>query len=166
MPIPIDHLRQQVRKAVGEQPYDTITVLSSLLAVQDAVGYLPVEAIDEIADRTGTTINDVWGVASFYPNFRFTPPGQHKVEICWGPTCHLLGAQELLKAIMQHLKLTKEGETADGRITLKLNTCLGCCAHGPAISLDHQLKGSVTIEKALNEIDQLEVAKLGPKEQS
>ena len=79
-----DDLRQQVRQAVDKQPYATVTVLSSLLAVQDAVGYLPSEAMDEVSERTGASVNDVWGVASFYPNFRFTPPGRHRVEVCWG----------------------------------------------------------------------------------
>ena len=61
-------------------------MLSSLLAAQDELGYLPDEAIEEVATFTESTINEVWGVASFYTNFRFTPPGEHVVEVCWGPT--------------------------------------------------------------------------------
>ena len=68
-------------------------MLSSLLAAQDELGYLPDEAIEEVATFTESTINEVWGVASFYTNFRFTPPGEHVVEVCWGPTCHLEGGR-------------------------------------------------------------------------
>ncbi len=148
-------LRQRVRQAVAEQPYATVTVLSSLLAVQDAVGYLPPEAMDEVAERTGASVNDAWGVASFYPNFRFTPPGRHRVEVCWGPTCHLMGAQPLLRGVMERLELSTEGETQDGAITLKLNTCLGCCAHAPAMSFDHHLRGPISLDDALGEVDRL-----------
>ena len=69
-----DGLREQAREAIATQPFKTVTVLSSLLSVQDAVGWLPPEALEEVADTTGTSVNDVWGVASFYPNFRFTEP--------------------------------------------------------------------------------------------
>ena len=85
-------LRERIRSAMSSQTQTTITVLSCLLAVQDALGYLPDEALEEVASRMDKTINEVWGVASFYTNFRFTPPGDRVVEVCWGPTCHLLGA--------------------------------------------------------------------------
>ena len=86
-----EDVRGRIRKAISTQKRPTVTVLSSLLAAQDELGHLPQEAIEEIATFTHTTINEVWGVASFYTNFRFTPPGEHMVEVCWGPTCHLLG---------------------------------------------------------------------------
>ncbi len=148
-------LRQQVRQAIAGQLSATVTVLSSLLAVQDSLGYLPPEAMEEVAERTGSTSNDVWGVASFYPNFRFTPPGRHLVEVCWGPPCHLLGAQPLLREVMGHLGLSTEGETPDGAVTLKLNTCLGCCAQGPAMSFDGRLRGPIAAAPALQELDRL-----------
>ena len=69
-------------------------MLSSLLAIQDDLHYIPDEAIEETAILCNATINDVWSVASFYTNFRFSPPGLTTVDVCWGPTCHLMGAQE------------------------------------------------------------------------
>ncbi|MCS7207477.1 MAG: NAD(P)H-dependent oxidoreductase subunit E [Dehalococcoidia bacterium] len=141
-------LRQRIRQAIASQPQPTVTVLSSLLAVQDAVGWLPPEAIEEVARHTGATVNDVWAVASFYTNFRFTPPGIHTIEVCWGPTCHLLGAQAILRAVQEALGLPGEGDTPDKRFSLKLNTCLGACAQAPALLLDHHLYGRVTPEQA------------------
>lgn len=130
------------------QKRPTTTVLSSLLAAQDELGYLPGEAIEEVARLTDASINDVWGVASFYTNFRFEPPAEHMVEVCWGPTCHLVGASTILKQLLDDLGLTGEGDTSDGRITLKYNTCLGACAQAPVMSIDHHLRGRMTIEKA------------------
>ena len=148
-------LRDQARQAIAAQPVGVVTVLSSLLAAQDQLGYLPPEAIDETAQRTGESINEVWGVASFYPNFRFIPPSLHTLEVCWGPSCHVLGAQQLLRGVMERLGLDGEGDTADGGLTLRLNTCLGVCPHGPATSFDHEVVGRTTLETAVRRIDLL-----------
>ena len=148
-------VRQKCREALTHQPYKTITVLSSLLAVHDALGYLPDEAIEEVAEFTGSSNNDVWGVASFYTNFRFTPPGSHTVEVCWGPPCHIRGAMHLLQGILESLGLSNEGETPDGRISLRLNTCLGACSQAPVISVDHRLMGHAGLEPALQILDHL-----------
>ncbi len=92
-------LRDRASQAIEHQPAKTITVLSSLLVAQDTLGYLPQEAIDVVAQKCGASANEVWGVASFYPNFRFTEPARHMVEVCWGPTCHIVGAQPLLQGV-------------------------------------------------------------------
>ena len=144
--------KARVRRAITSQKQSTVTVLSSLLAAQDELGYLPDDAIKEIASFRSTTINEVWGVASFYTNFRFTPPGDHVVEVCWGPTCHLAGAAHILEAVQDDLGLSGEGETADNRVTLKYNTCLGACAQAPVISVDHRLIGRLTTESAQRSI--------------
>ena len=136
-----DALRARIVRAVTEQPQPTVTVLSSLLAVEDELGWIPPQAIEEVASRQAVTTNDVWAVASFYPNFRFTPPGRHIVEVCWGPTCHLLGAQRLLDRVQNALGLSGEGDTPDGAVTLRYNTCLGACAHAPVVAADHHLHG-------------------------
>ena len=136
-----DGLRERISGALVGQSARTVTVLSSLLAIEDELGYIPPQAIERVAEFTGSTINDVWGVASFYTNFRFTPPGEHVVELCWGPTCHLLGAQQIIQAALQVLGLSEEGDTADGKISLKYNTCLGACSQGPVISVDHKIIG-------------------------
>ena len=69
-----DALREQIIRAVTAQPQRTVTVLSSLLAIEEELGYIPPQAIEEVATRQDVTVNDVWAVASFYTNFRFTPP--------------------------------------------------------------------------------------------
>ena len=137
-------LKERVNKALHSQIQNTITLLSSLLAVQDELGYMPGEAIEEVARYTNSTINDVWGVASFYTNFRFTPPGTHTVELCWGPPCHVLGAMSVVKSVLDALGLQSEGDTPDGRVTVSFNTCLGACAQGPVISVDHKLMGRLS----------------------
>ena len=141
-------LREQIRQILNSQSQPTVTVLSSLIAVQDSIHYLPDEAIKEAATYCGSTINEVWSVASFYTNFRFTPPGEKTLDVCWGPSCHLVGAQQVLDAVQTALDIKDEGESADGKVTLKYNTCLGACAQGPVIAIDHYLIGKQTPESA------------------
>ncbi len=155
MAVESEALRERIRKAIASQTKSNVNVLSSLHAVLDELGYVPNEAIEEVAESSGTTINTVWGVASFYTNFRFTPPGDHIVEICWGPTCHLLGATNILQGVMDDLDLSEEGETADNRLTLKYNTCLGACSQAPVISVNHRLMGRQTLESARDIVSQL-----------
>ena len=143
-----EELGDRIRKALTSQNRPTVTILSSLLAAHDQLGYLPDEAIEEVAAYTDASINDVWGVASFYTNFRFTPPAEHVVEVCWGPSCHLVGATSVLKQILDDLGLSGEGDTEDRLVTLKYNTCLGACSQAPVISIDHRLKGRMTPDYA------------------
>ena len=142
-------LRKRIHEdlEVHQQTTRIVTVLSCLLAAQDSLGYVPKEAIEEVAEFTSHTINDVWAVASFYTNFRFSPPREHAVEICWGPTCHLVGAMSLLQAVQDDLGLQGEEDSPDGRISLKYNTCLGACSQGPVIKADGSVLGRMTVER-------------------
>ena len=151
-------LRGRIRTALNSQTSGkprpvTVTVLSSLLAVQDELHYIPAEAIEEVAQYCDSTINDVWSVASFYTNFRFTPPGQVTIDVCWGPTCHLLGAQDVLRAVHDELNVEGEGTTQDGKMTIRYSTCLGACAHAPVMARDHHLHGKVGPESARAFVD-------------
>ena len=145
-------LEQRIQNAVHGQAQPTVTVLSSLLAVEDELGYIPKEALEEVAEFTHSTVNDVWAVASFYPNFRFDPPAEHKIEVCWGASCHLVGAMGVFKSVLEAAGMEDEGDTADGRLTVKLNTCLGACAHAPVMAVDHHLFGRVTPQSAAQKV--------------
>ncbi len=147
-----DELRERARSALASQKRPTITVLSSLLAAHDELGYLPDEAVEEVAAFTDSSVNEVWGVATFYTNFRFTPPAANSVEVCWGPVCHLLGAPSILKGLMEDLGLPGEGDTDDGRVSLKYNTCLGACSQAPVISINHRLHGRISSGDARSKV--------------
>jgi NADH-quinone oxidoreductase subunit E len=157
----MDGLKPRIVDAIHRQSQPTVTVLSTLLAVQDELGFLPKEAIEEIAEFTDSTINDVWAVASFYPNFRFEPPCLHQVEVCWGASCHLVGAMPVIEAALQASGLEAEGDTPDGRLTLHFNTCLGACAQAPVMAVDHHLIGRVTPDSVRARIALLQLGENG-----
>ena len=86
----------------------------------------------------------MWAVASFYPNYGFEPPCDHQIEVCWGPSCHIKGAMGLIEAVLDAVDMTDEGDTPDGKVTVRYNTCLGACAQAPVISIDHHLIGGLS----------------------
>lgn len=153
------NLDAQINDAIQNNLSGRMTVLASLLAVQDQIGYIPQKALQIVAELNTTTINDVWGVASFYPNFRFVPPTDHSIEICWGPSCHITGAQEIIKTCLNELGLNTEGDTPDGFINFKFNTCLAACAQSPVGSIDHQVIGRLNKEKIINLLNTLKLQK-------
>ena len=150
-----EDLRLRIREAIRAQTKTNVNVLSSLHAVLDEIGYIPDEAVEEVANSSHVTINEVWGVASFYTNFRFRPPAANSVEICWGPTCHLLGAQQIVKAVFDDLGLEGEGDTEDNRASVKLNTCLGACSQAPVIMINHRIIGQASVESARSHLSAL-----------
>ena len=89
-------LKDRIKKAVRTQKRPTVTVLSSLLSIEDDLGYIPEEAISIVAEYNGSTINEVWGVASFYPNFRFDRPNDDY---------HLVGVHQDIWFSMRSQKL-------------------------------------------------------------
>ena len=148
-------LKQRIHDAVHGQTQPTVTVLSSLLAVEDELGYIPKEALEFVAEFSNATVNDVWAVASFYPNFLFEPPAEHVVEVCWGASCHLVGAMGIFKSVLEAAGLKDEGDTPDKRLTVKFNTCLGACSQAPVMAMDHHLAGRVNPESAAKNVANL-----------
>ena len=150
-----EKLRNIIKDSISNQKRKTVTVLSSLLAVQDSLHYIPDEAVEEISIHCKVTINDVWSVASFYTNFRFTPPGEKTLDVCWGPSCHINGAQKLIHQAHDELDIKGEGESKDNKVTLRYSTCLGACAQSPVFAIDHKMYGKLNKSKVTNIIEKL-----------
>ena len=143
---PATDIKQRIRQILGSQTGETVAVLPSLLLLQDKLRYIPPEAIEETARFCSASINEVWSVVAFYTNFRFTPPGRYILDVCWGPACHIKGAQAVLNQALETLNLSGEGTDASDTVTLKYNTCLGACAHAPVVAFNHELIGAMTPE--------------------
>ena len=150
----MDGLKERSSRAVARQPQRTITILSSLLAVEDELGYIPKEAVAAVAEFNQATVNDVGAVVSFYPNFRTTPPCEQRIEVCWGPSCHLVGAMPVIAATLAAAGLEEEGDTPDGRLSVRYNTCLGACALAPVMAVNHHLVGRLSPEEAGRRVTQ------------
>ncbi|MBN1179609.1 MAG: NADH-quinone oxidoreductase subunit NuoE [Anaerolineae bacterium] len=128
-----------------------------LLGLQETYGYLPLEALQRVTDKTETTPNQVYGVATFYGQFRLKPVGEHIVRVCHGTACHVRGAVGISEALSEALGL-KDGEdtTADNKYTVETVACLGCCSLSPVIMIDDKVYGKLTRKKVKDIFKQLE----------
>ncbi|MBI3954255.1 MAG: NADH-quinone oxidoreductase subunit NuoE [Chloroflexi bacterium] len=120
----------------------------ALEAVQARYGYVPYQALVVVAETLGVLPAEVFGVASFYEEFRFAPPGAHVIAVCTGTSCHLAGAQQLLAALEGELGIKTGQTTADGQFTLTQVSCPGPCAIGPVLMMDGEPQARVTPDAA------------------
>jgi len=122
-------------------------IISSLQKIQLRLGYIPQEAIQWLAEEMHLSEQDVYGVATFYKNFRFTPPGKHQVKMCMGTASFVQGGESLLSATTERLGVEPGETTEDGRYTLERVACLGCCALAPVTVVDEEVHGKMNQRK-------------------
>ena len=122
-------------------------VIPLLQKTQDIFGYLPQDAMRNIAQVTGKSPAEIYGVATFYAQFRFTPTGKHIMKVCHGTACHVQGADSLDTVIEQRLGVAPGSTTADGEFTIERVACLGCCSLAPVVMIDGEVYGRLTGDK-------------------
>jgi formate dehydrogenase subunit gamma len=148
---PASTLTAEQRAAVLEACARLKTLPGALLpilhAVQQALGFVPKDAVPLIAHELNQSIADVHGVLTFYHYFRREQPGRHVVHLCRAEACQALGAQALEAHVKTSLGIDFHGTTADGAISLEPVYCLGNCALGPSMMIDEHLKGRVTAKR-------------------
>ncbi|MBQ8795017.1 MAG: NADH-quinone oxidoreductase subunit NuoE [Clostridia bacterium] len=145
-------LIEGVLKEYADQKGSLITILQK---TQDIYGYLPIDVIYHIAERTGSTPARVLGVATFYAQFRLQPIGKYLIMLCQGTACHVNGSERIEAAIKQELGIEDGETTADGLFTLKNVACLGCCSLSPVMMINDETYGSLTPDKAIGILNEL-----------
>ena len=109
------------------------SIITILQKTQDIYGYLPEDAMKYIAQETGIKPAKIYGIATFYKQFRMKPVGKYLIMLCKGTACHVNGADMIEEAVTEHLGI-KDGETTeDGMFTLNNVSCLGCCSSAPVM---------------------------------
>ena len=139
----------------GEVKGSLITILQQ---TQEIYGYLPKEAIEYIAQRTGIEISEIMGVATFYTQFRLTPIGKYLIMLCQGTACHVNSSELILQTIKDELGIDDGETTEDGLFSLKCVACLGCCSLSPVMMINENAYGSLTPDKTKTILRQLREA--------
>jgi NADH-quinone oxidoreductase subunit E len=114
-----------------------------LQKVQGKLGYLPREAMVEIAEYLDIPTIDVYGVVTFYNQFRLNPPGKHSIRVCLGTACHMKGGYITLEAWERRLKIKSRQTTEDREFDLDTVACVGCCTMAPVTVVDNKPEGQV-----------------------
>ena len=130
---------------------DLIPVLQRVQAV---CGYLRPDAIRGISRWLKISENEIFGVATFYAQFRFHPPGLHHIKVCLGTACHVRGGEQILVMAQQRLGVKTGETTADGKYDLDRVACLGCCALAPVVAFDDKVHSNMSVLKIRQILDE------------
>ena len=123
------------------------SLITILQKTQEIYGYIPMDAIYHIAEKTGLTPAKILGVATFYSQFRFQAVGKYLIMICKGTACYVNGAERIIEAVQEELGIGDNQTTADGLFSLSLVSCLGCCSLAPVMMINEDTYGSLTPDK-------------------
>ncbi len=132
---------RRLLSSLGKRPGALIPLLQQ---TQGIFGFLPTAAMRRIARARGIPAAEVYGVATFYGQFRLKPAGRHLLTVCHGTACHVAGAERISETV-ERLLGVKTGETTpDGRLTVRDAACLGCCSLSPVVMLDGAIHGKLS----------------------
>ena len=126
-----------------------------LQEVQEAEGYLSRESLIEIGKDLNLPVSKIYGVATFYNQFRFQPKGKYHILVCRGTACHVKGSEKLLETICKNLDIKPGLTTRDKKFSLDTVACLGACGLSPVICINGEFIAKVTPKKALKILDEL-----------
>ncbi len=115
-----------------------------LQELQVAYGYLPAAALEYVTKSTAISRRQIYGVATFYDQFRFVPVGRHLIRVCHGTACHVNGAKRISQVVEDLLGIKDRETTPDGLFTLETVACLGCCSLAPVMMIDDTTYGRLT----------------------
>ena len=155
---------QAILTEAGKDPAGKSAELIKLLQkIQKELGFLPESILLEISRLTGQTPANVFGVATFYAQFRFQPVGKHIIKVCCGTACHVKGSGRILDHLTEYLRIAPGETTKDGCFTLETVACFGSCALAPVIVVDDIVYGSMNRLKTINLIDDIRAQESDPE---
>ncbi len=143
----------EVRRMLAHFPYRDFQeaqelILSALQEINEHFGWVSLEAAEVVAEHFGTTASRVYGLLTFYADFRTEPRGKHFMLLCHGMACYVMGSQRLVQNLEDEWGIADGGTTADGELTVQIvNGCLGVCDRAPICKLDADFHGDLTVEK-------------------
>ena len=140
-------MKSEIKKIIKKFKGNKSALISILQDVQKKYGYLPREAISMLAEELKISENEIYGVATFYSQFRFNKPGKYQLKACQGTACHVRGGKRIMGEIERELKITHGETTENGLFSLERVACMGCCALAPVIVENDKVYGTCTPAK-------------------
>ena len=134
----------ELQKAIDEHKGEKGALMPVLQAAQSIFGCVPMDVQEYIADALGTTLSDVYGVATFYSQFSLQPKGKYVIGVCMGAACYVRGAQKVLDRVQKELGVELGSTTDDGLFTIQATRCLGACGLAPVMMVNDEVFGRLT----------------------
>ncbi len=139
--------KEVLMKILEKYPPKSSSLIPLLQESQEKLGYLPRKSMEMISDHLKIPVSKVYGVSTFYAQFRFEPLGKHMIKVCHGTACHVKGADKINESIEVELGIKSGETTEDGMFTLERVACLGCCSLAPVIMVDDTAHGNLDRNK-------------------
>lgn len=130
-----------IRKYPNAQRDSLIPILQE---IQESIGYLSEEAVVEVGKELKLPTSKIFGVATFYNQFRFAPIGKYHIQVCRGTACHVLGSATVLDELQKQLKIKAGETTKDGLFSVEVVACIGACGLAPVIAVNGEFHAKVT----------------------
>lgn len=154
---------QEIRLIINRHYSNCDGLIAVLEEIQTSYGYLPESALRMVADITGRSMVDIYGVATFYRSFSLQPRGRHHICVCMGTACHVRGGPMVAEALERQLGIKAGETTVDGEFTLETVNCLGACALGPIVVADGVYHSKVDAAAAKKLVENLEAEQEQPE---
>ena len=138
---------EQIQKILGKHGRSPDELIPILQDIQSVFGYIGEDSVKGISRYLRISENQIYGVSSFYAQFRFTEPGRHGIKVCLGTACHVRGGGTLLDSLEHSLGIHCGETTEDQRFDVDRVACLGCCALSPVVQIDRDIYSRMTVNK-------------------
>jgi len=135
-------LTQDILSSHKEKSRDRLIPL--LQEIQDRLGYLSEESIELLGRHLNIPASKIYGVATFYNQFRFQPKGKYHIQVCRGTACHVLGSSTVLEELQNELKIKAGSTSKDGLFSIEIVACIGACGLAPVITVNGEFHAKVT----------------------
>ena len=122
-------------------------LIALLQRTQNELGYVPEDAVNEIARLTGVPASRIYGILTFYAQFSTLPSGRHKIFVCHGTACHVAGATRITQALEEELGVADGESTPDMQFKLDAVACMGACSQAPVMRIDEETYGNLTADQ-------------------
>lgn len=146
-PVDVPENFDKLKEIIDEYREKRGSLIPVLQKAQDIFGYLPLEVQKFIAEGMNVSLQEIYGVSTFYAQFTLKPKGEHTIGLCMGTACYVKGAKSILEKVKEEIGIDVGDTTEDLKFTLEATRCLGACGLAPVMMIDDNVYGRLTVDK-------------------
>ena len=143
--------KKQLEQVIAEHKGQQGALMPVMQKAQEIYGYLPIEVQMMVADGMGVSLEEVYGVATFYSQFTLNPKGKYKISVCLGTACYVKGSGDIFEKLAEKLGIAGGECTPDGKFSLEACRCIGACGLAPVLTVNEDVYGRLTV----NDVDRI-----------